>query len=873
MQGKGNKNNIYLKYLKKTLLSVIALFLSFIIIIALVAFFNQEKIKNYIIEELNKQLDTELLVEKIDFSVFKRFPYASVVFYNVTAKDAVNTKNKGDLLKASNIYMQFNLWNLLRAKYKISRIEITDAHIRLIVFKDGTDNYHFWKTSDTTNENSFSFYLQKVLLNNTHISYVDYIANNDYSIYVKQSILNGHFASEEYSLYTSANCFIYHIKTGENIFLHNKNVDINFNLDVNNNTANYILKNSFLSLGNMNFNVDGNWISNNNEQNIDININGKNINLSDFIKEIPNDYKSFLNDFDISGNIDAKCNLKGSLKNNNIPAININAELKKGKFKQKSTGVALENLNFSFAFDNGASRNPSSYSIIINNINGKLKNGNIAGNIKLKNIKRPEIILNLNANLELKDLNSFLKIDTIQDIKGSINGNIFFKGQANASGKFTAKDFVNSEVNGNINISDCNVKFINSSQIINNLSGNFVFNNNDVNVNNLKGYIEIYDINNNTSVNDFSLTGSFTNLLPYLFIKNQSLNIDADFISNNIEMNKLLSASNNSSPKTEKQYYLELPEDINFNLNVNIKNFSFDRFKATDASGKIILNNKQIEATKIRFYTMDGYIMASGLIDNNRNNNILLSCDLNLEKVNINKLFYQFYNFGQESMKDNNLKGKVNAQIQFAAFCNNSLNIDVNTVYVKTSINIENGELINYKPVQGLSSYIKGRDLSHIKFSSLKNEIEIKDRIIYIPSMEIKSSALNMTLNGNHNFDNEIEYHIGILLSELKNPDKTKKEEEFGPIEDDGLHKGKYYFLITGTVDNPIYKKIDKTAYKEKIITDIKKEKENLREILNKEFGWGKKDSVKKGSVNSTKEKDEFKKKEGSGFIFEWEED
>lgn len=868
MEGKGNNKKIYLKYLKKILLSIITFFTFFLILVSLLAYFNQDKIKNYIVEQLNKQLNTELLVEKIDFSIFKRFPYASVVFYNVTAKDVVTTNNKGNLLIAESIYMQFNLWDFLRSKYKISKIEISDAQLRFIVFKDGSNNYHFWKTSETKNEDSFSFYLQKVIFKNTHINYIDYVEEHDFSLYLKRANLNGHFASDEYSLHTSASCFIYHIKTNNNIFLYNKKADIFFNLDINNNIGTFKFSKSTLALDDMLFNVAGNWISNNDEQSIDIEINGKDISLNDFIKEIPDDYKTSLNDFDISGNIDVSCLLKGSIKNKDIPNINIDAILKNGKIKQKSSGVALENLVFAFNFNNGNTKNIESYYASINNLTGKLKNGNFSGNLIINNFKQPKITLNLKTSLELQDLNDLLKIDTIQDIKGIINANVYFKGQTNTSNKFTAKDFINSEVNGNATITDCNIKLKNSRHSFSDLSGSFVFNNNDVNINFLKGNIIIEELNNKKTSNDFNLKGKFSNVLPFLFIKNQNLNIEADFNSDIIEMDKLLLASGSTS---QKNYYFNLPDNINFNININIKNFKFDRFNAINANGNITLKNKQILAKNIRFHTMDGLVMASGLIDNNRNENILISCDVNLEKVNISKLFYQFYNFGQESMKYDNIKGKVNSEIQFAAFCNNSLNIDINSVYVKSSINIENGELLNYKPVQGLSSYIKGRDLSQIKFSSLTNQIEIKDRIIYIPSMEVKSNALNMTINGKHNFDNEIEYHIGILLSDLKNPDKNKKNDEFGPIEDDGLHKGIYFFIITGTVDNPIYKKIDKQAYKEKIITDIKIEKENLRDILNKEFGWGKKDSIKK--TNFIKEKEEFKKKEGSGFIYEWEED
>ncbi|HRS53835.1 MAG TPA: AsmA-like C-terminal region-containing protein, partial [Bacteroidales bacterium] len=315
-------------------------------------------------------------------------------------------------------------------------------------------------------------------------------------------------------------------------------------------------------------------------------------------------------------------------------------------------------------------------------------------------------------------------------------------------------------------------------------------------------------------------------------------------------------------------YNFQLPENLNLNLNIRIKDLSFNKFNAYMASGKIYLKNKQIIANEVKFNTMDGKVLISGLLDNNRDNKILLSCDATVYDINISKLFYQFNNFGQQNIKYNNINGTLNADIQFAAFCNNSFTIDANTIYVKSSVNIENGQLLNYKPIEGLSKYIKWKDLSNIKFYSLTNQIEVKNRNVYIPQMEIKSSALNLNLWGNHNFDNQIEYHINVSLSDLKkNTAKTTKKEEFGDIEDDGLNKFNYFFLITGTVDNPIYNIIDKQAYKEKIINDIKKEKESLKEILKNEFGLKKNDTLK------LNKKEEFKKKQGNDFIYEWEEE
>ena len=134
--------------------------------------------------------------------------------------------------------------------------------------------------------------------------------------------------------------------------------------------------------------------------------------------------------------------------------------------------------------------------------------------------------------------------------------------------------------------------------------------------------------------------------------------------------------------------------------------------------------------------------------------------------------------------------------------------------------------------------------------------------------MEIKSSALNLSISGVHTFNNEIDYKIKMLLSDLlanKMKRNKKENEEFGKVEDDGTGKTNLFLSMTGTVDNPVIK-YDRKSAVEKIKQDFKKERQNLKTILREEFGWLKKDTTSTNKKQKPKEKDDK-------FIIKWDED
>jgi len=235
-------------------------------------------------------------------------------------------------------------------------------------------------------------------------------------------------------------------------------------------------------------------------------------------------------------------------------------------------------------------------------------------------------------------------------------------------------------------------------------------------------------------------------------------------------------------------------------------------------------------------------------------------------------LFTQFGNFGQDDLIDENLEGLVTSDLMFAASMKNNLDIDLNSIKTHAEIRIENGRLVNYSPMQSLSTFLKVEDLVDIRFATLQNQIDIANQVIYIPTMEIKSSALNLQLLGTHTFDNVLDYHFTIALADLV-ASKFKKrnkgfdnQAEFGPVEDDGRGRTKVFVSLTGTVDDPIVK-YDKKAMREKLSNDMKAQKVELKQVLRQEFKWMKNDTIK------NKEKDIIKKQEEGKFVIEWDDD
>ena len=441
-------------------------------------------------------------------------------------------------------------------------------------------------------------------------------------------------------------------------------------------------------------------------------------------------------------------------------------------------------------------------------------------------------------------------------------------------------------------ISGVSLKLKDSPVDYHNLNGSFKFNNKD---------LLIEDFAGNINESDFKMTGYFLNMMAFVFLPGESIRIKADFSSSNLDMDDLLSIRKDKAGST---YRMKFSDRLSFDIDLSLKKFTFGTFKGEHIRGNAVMRSNKLMINNASFSSMDGTTVLNGSVDGNYTDKFWVNFTADMKNVDISQFFYQLGEFGQQNITSDNIKGNVDATIYYKSFIDPGLKIDPASVYALGDIVIRQGELIRYTPLYKLSKYLKNKELEHIRFSTLKNQIEIKEEVIYIPEMDIESTTLNLSIMGNHSFENNIDYHVRILLSELLSKRDKKKEEEIEGIfpEEDGLGRTTLYLHMTGNAEDPDIK-YDTKEVRKKISADMKKEKLELKDVFKKEFGetenkinsgnddfenslpdagknfkieWDEEDSTdlkKKTSQPVKPQKEPDKKTDKKEFIIEWDEE
>jgi len=834
-----------LRFMKRLFFGLLISITSLLTISSFLVYFYEDDVKAIIIKELNKHLNSKITVEpqNIDLTIIKSFPKCALEFKNILALESKDFKTQDTLLFAKRLSLNFDIKDLFNKNYTIHNIELEDSKVNLKIDKYGNENYSIWKTSDTiTSSDSLAFALENIKLTNVFLNYKNATKKIKISAHLYDFVFSGKFNEANYTLKTKGVAYVNMLQIQKVTYIREKQLKLDTEIEVLGSL--FKIKKADTKINATLLNSSGSFEIKDSLLALDIQFTGKNLDISSTLSLLPESFQTKLNEYESDGIFYA--NGECHYKIGKSFSLNSTFGIKQGSITYKPTKTTLSDVNLE-----GLINIQDHNSVLqLNNINANLNSNTFKGQVELSNFNDPYIKLNVEANTKLEELISFYPIDTLQNLSGSILLNAQIEGNLNElkSNAFSP----NVIANGHATLKNIKAQFKQSEKEINIPEGDVTLINRNLQVSNLKL------IKGNS---DVIIVGDIPNFLEYVFDSKTNLIINSTVTSQNIELEDFLFKNQEES----KESLVFIPPNIELNLVVVIKKLAFQKFKSSQLSGKLFLKNQKIAINDVTFLAMNGNVSINAFADASGEDDIKISGDCNLSKLNIKDMFTELNNFGQTTLQDKHLKGFITAHIDFTGNWSKALEVDLNSLNANSSLIIEQGELIGFKPLESLAKYIDLKELKHIKFSALQSNLSIKNRTITLPKTSIKSTAINLDCWGSHTFDNEIDYHIQLLISELlAKKQKANKpfDEELSLVENDPDNRRSVFLLMKGNIDNPTIT-YDKSGAKQKIKEDLKAEKQTIKNILKEEFGLFKKDTISNRKNNNLKSDQKFQLKIG----------
>ena len=761
-----------------------------------------EKIEKSVVNSIQKNLKTQLILDDVSFTFFENFPSASVKISNLLILDP-KTNNQDTLLFTKLTYVELNLINIFHKRYDLENIIITDAKINIKYNNLNVPNFSIFKNNQETK----TLNIKKIKLLNTQLK-INHEVNNlnlDWQLHKSKILIN----NDEYVFHHTGLSNKLSIESLD--FLNSKKIDFIAKTEIIKDSIKIL--NSDLNIENIYLNISGSIFNTNN---LNLNVKSKKEKIENILMQLPEHLKIIFSPIIAKGKITFNSNIKGVWNKQKNPFLNMQYEITESILQLKSTPFKLHNLNINGSIDNGNSRNFNSTKIIVKSFKSETENGFVNGDFILNNLNNYFLKCQFKSSWDCNIINQYFENSPFIGLNGRLKTKTTYEGNISFNKSFKLM-FLNANHKSDIKLENINFKY-NVSPL------NFNFKNAELIIE--KHKIKINSCLATISETDFNFKGEIQNFVPYLLNSAPKIYINGDLSSTYTNFSELVNLSESNNDEI-------MPDWIDASTNIDISNLSYKNFIASDINSSLSYKNKNLNITNLTSKALNGNILGAFTLSET-NNQLKLISNLLLKKINIRNSFEAFNDFNQTFIKRDHLKGEGSAELYIESYWNSDFVLNQEKLKIKSHLVIEKGELINFKPLESLSSYVSLDELKHVKFSALENTINISNKIITIPTMEVKSSALSVMLSGTHTFNKKINYEITLLLSELLSESFRQKNTsitEFGEEERNGEIFNTIYLKMEGDTENPKIS-LNKIRFMEDINSSIKKEKELIKNII-----------------------------------------
>ncbi len=787
-------------------------------------------IQKVVISKLNKQLNAKADVGEIRFSVLKHFPYLSATFRSVTLKGPGRGKGyPGDpLLNADEVILDMNIIDaLLYKKISIKRIVVQKGRVHLIGYGKNKYNWDILKKDKTAvkkkagKKNPLKIHLFRII--NVGYVYEDKEKGTIVKGEIKRATWNGGWwpGSEGEFKIRHAGLQIWDDQRKRYDFP--DGFDLNGHLQTDE-TAMHLDKMK-LSWHKFQVLVSGNIGRSPGKNTVKLTLQASDLKVDEMVKYLED--RSMLK---MKGNkAGGRVSLEGELSGQGSAPFQLSAILhlkgEDGTFLIAGRGQKLQIKSWTAEIN---IRSGKSSLVSFHLLPSPVRSGKAGLTMeafwKIRDNKPADMDVLLKGSVRVNDLYGWTGKNFAEIIKsGKISGDVKVRIPAGVLKPGSRGKLSDLKISGWTTYRDI-----------------VVFNDTALFVKNLKTVlvpgrdIELQGGEVVWTGNPWQIQGRVKNMMEYLDGERRAV-FYTDLKGSMLDIDQMLSffrlmgdVSKGMSPGDKKW---EIPR---IESTVSVDTLRYKGFTAGNAKGFLIYDDPVVLLKKTTLYTMEG--KGSGMMELTLNGEgpDRVKTYLEPEHINVRELFRSFDNFGQDFIRAENLKGYVSGNISFQALFDDGGKMIKPSALSDSYLEITQGELIGFEPLYKLSKFIRLSELQDIRFSTLKNEIFIHDQQVVIPDMEIKSSALNLSVSGVHHFAGDFDYRISILLSDYlsrKAKNKNRNNSEFGEVVEDQEGKTTLFLRYQGnSKESKVY--YDRKKVKEKISKELKEEKKVLKDIL-----------------------------------------
>lgn len=813
------------------------------------------------IQYLNRYIDAPISISSASFSFFKQFPNAALHLTDVLVTVPIFSPfpPEDTLLMAQDLYVLFDPFALINKQFRLDRVIIRNGTLRLRTDNKGRHNFTILRERPNQPQDSLAHYdeqnhyslnLEEIRLHDITVDYRNEQSDVEANVAIHELRAQYHYLASESRIRLALEANVPRLRQGDFVYLKDQKIEVT--TDLHYAPPELTIGETLVAMDGNLLRVKGSYQTENQE--IHVTLSGENMNLEPILGFATQYSVSLPQGYTVRGSVGLGLTIDGEIATGRSPRLALTFEGEGLTLRIPDHELRVKRIRGSFDNGDRASRATANLALDQCDITSGRSSLSLIG--RMANLESPTIYISTRGDLQNNEFP--LTPCGIKDYDA-----IQWSGEVLTT--FPSLSDLNlrraTHLRGDL---ECTFRGVNASIQpfhLRELQGALTLKQRDlikgaivglydtvpmslgVNVKNLAAYLDGQGDASWTitaRIDDLNLSEALDKVKAHKkrTIEEKGSSADRSQIDVHYEADSVsLSDAATSLPVNPLRTFIDKTEALTFNGQFNgliYRNLSVDSLALSAYSYQ-----NMIRGTIDRASLLGGEVTgAVDLIINDTTSHVL-QLKFNPRSIDLKRLFRDMDNFNQSVVRSENLSGRLSGQIT-AAFPTDLRPGDWERINAQADLVIDNGVLDSLEVLQSVGRFLGAREVEHIEFSTLTNRFTIRSGVLHIPRMQIRSSALDLTMEGKHAFDTRFEYRMRMKLSDvLFNRFRMQRrdlDQNAVPIEEVSNvgkirpHGGWIFLLIRGD-STGTHVSYDGEALRGALQSRIQQEKEILREL------------------------------------------
>ncbi|WP_306353794.1 AsmA-like C-terminal region-containing protein [Flavobacterium sp. '19STA2R22 D10 B1'] len=780
--------------LKKILIGVGIFLLVSIIALASIPFLFKDKIKEMIVESINKNVDATVAFDAVDLSLLKSFPQANVTIDHLSIIN--KAPFKGDTLvyfDELNLKMSVKeLWKSKTEAMNIKSVHSKNGLVNIHVNKDGVANYDIAikkeeGKDDGKSDDPLALNIQDYAIENFKIKYYDETSKIKMVIDQLNHKGKGDFAASKLDLTTQTTATV-SLDMDQTNFMKNIPITLDAILGIDLDKSLYTFKENKALINQLPLEFDGSIQMVEAGQEYNLTFKTPTSSFKNFLGVIPSAYAGNLDKVQTTGDFTIAGKANGLLSDTTVPKFNVAIASNNASFKYPDLPKSVTNIIIDTKIINETGKMNDTY-VNLNKLSFKIDQDIFNAKANIRNLSENALVdASLNGVINLANLSKAYPIKLDKPLTGILKADVVTKFDMKS---VETNQYQNIQNSGTMNLSQ--FKYVDDT--------NKAININQATVQFTPSRINLQQLDATTGKTDLKVTGVLDNFYGFLF-KKQELKGNFDLKSNQFAvadfMTKAEPAKTTEKGDTEKtgtkatasKDAVKIPKFLNCTLTATANTVLYDNLTLKDVSGKMIIKDEAVKLENLKSSIFGGQVAVNGSVST-KEATPTFNMDLGINSFDIAQSFTQLDMLKSIAPIANVINGKMNSTIKLSGKLDSKeMTPDLKTIsgdmlaqLLSTTINANNSNVLN-----ALGSNLKFIDLKKVNLNDLKTHLTFSDGKVNVKPFDIKYQDIKVNIGGQHGFDQNMNYDIKFdVPAKYLGSDVTKLLGSLNPNEADKI--------------------------------------------------------------------------------------